>query len=360
MAEASQSGTIVVVDEALDEGVALGVMAEAVFAGVTGGRRVVLEGFGEAAVEALGHAVGLRAIGAGEFVAHAVALADLVEGVGTGAAVALAPARIAEAIGELRAVIGEDGVDGMTEGLQEALQTGSDGRGAALLDDFDVDEAGSALDGDEDIGGPALQARQVFQVDMDIAEGFGREALGGRLGIRGSLRDASALEAAVQGGAGDIGAQAAAHDFQSVVEREPQPGAQFDGDLLFFGGKAGGQGVGRGGAIGHLAALFPAPDGGLADAEFARQRGWRLATRLDIGPHLRRGRGVGMQLHQHRRPSSHAMPNDTPTRSSQPPGTKHASRDPLLNRLRGGLVGPCLRRDDNSKALGKRTSGSGH
>jgi len=33
----------------------------------------------------------------------------------------------------------------------------------------------------------------------------------------------------VQGRAGDIGAQAAAHDLQGIVKREPQPGAQLDG-----------------------------------------------------------------------------------------------------------------------------------
>jgi hypothetical protein len=332
VAEASQSGSIVVVDEGMDEGVALGVIGEAVFTGVAGGSGVAFEGFGEAAIEALGHAVGLRMVGSGEFVADAVALAELVEGMGAGATVALAPARIAEAVGELRAVVGEDGVDGMAEGLQKALQAGGDGRAAAFLDDLDVDEAGGAFDGDEDVGRLALQARQVFQVDVDIAEGFGGEALGSRFGIGGLLRDAPALEAAVQGRAGDIGAQAAAHDLQGIVERKSQPGAQFDGDLLLFGGKAGGQGMGRGRAIGHVLALFPAPDRCLADAEFARQRGRRLATRLDVGPHFRRGRRVGMQRHQHRRLSSHVMPDDTPTRSCQPSGTKHFRRDPRAKR----------------------------
>ena len=92
VAEASQSGAIVVIDEGVDEGVALGVVGEAVFAGVGGVAGVAVKGFGEAAVEAFGHAVGLRPVGSGEFVAHAVVLADLVEGVGAGAAVAAVPA----------------------------------------------------------------------------------------------------------------------------------------------------------------------------------------------------------------------------------------------------------------------------
>ena len=83
---------------------------------------MVVEGFGEAAVEALGHAVGLRPVGPGEFVAHGVVLADLVEGVMAGAAVALVPACSAEAVGELGAVVGEDGVDGVAEGREEAFE----------------------------------------------------------------------------------------------------------------------------------------------------------------------------------------------------------------------------------------------
>src|SRR6516165_3835398 len=143
--EASQSGVIVVIDDGMDEGVALGVVGEAVFAGVGGGAGVAVKGFGEAAVEAFGHAVGLRPVGSGEFVAHAVASADLVEGVGAGAAVAAMPAGGAEAVGELAAVVGEDGVDGVAEGLEEAFQAGGDGLAAALLDDLDVDEAGGAF-----------------------------------------------------------------------------------------------------------------------------------------------------------------------------------------------------------------------
>ena len=61
---------------------------------------MAVKGFGEAAVEAFGHAVGLRPVGSGEFVAHAVASADLVEGVGAGAAVAPTAEYIAEAVGD--------------------------------------------------------------------------------------------------------------------------------------------------------------------------------------------------------------------------------------------------------------------
>src|SRR5262249_53906421 len=56
--EASQSGLIVCVDDGVDEGVALGVVIKAVFAEIGGSSGVVSDSLGEAAVEALDHAVG--------------------------------------------------------------------------------------------------------------------------------------------------------------------------------------------------------------------------------------------------------------------------------------------------------------
>jgi hypothetical protein len=140
--EASQSGTIVVGDEGEDEGVSLGVIVEAVPSGVGGCRRVVSESLGKPSVEAFGHAVGLRPVGAGELVAHAVVLADPVEGVSSGSLLAPAPTRIAEAVGELRTIIRQNSVDRVAEGLEEALQASGDGCAAALLDDFHMHEAG--------------------------------------------------------------------------------------------------------------------------------------------------------------------------------------------------------------------------
>jgi len=160
---------------------------------------VAIEGLAEAPVEALDHAVGLGPVGSGELVFDAVALADLVEGMSACAAVALSPARVAEAVGEFRAVVGQDGVDGMAEGLQEALQAGGYGGSAAFLDDLHVHEAGGPLDGHEDVGGLALQAGQVLQVHMHVAEWRGRERLGGWLGLGRAVRHAMALEATVQG-----------------------------------------------------------------------------------------------------------------------------------------------------------------
>jgi len=148
----------------------------------------------------------------------------------------------------------------------------------------------------------------------------------------------------VQGGAGDVGAQAAAHDFQDVVEGERQAGAQFDGDRLFLGGKAGGQGVRRGRAIGHVMAVLPAPDGGLADTQFAGQRGGAGRALLDIGADARGRRGVGVQLQLH--------------------GAAFPCADPLRRRRSGktlapvGPQGPPARRAARPVAIAARARGS--
>ncbi len=74
-----------------------------------------------------------------------------------------------------------------------------------------------------------------------------------------------------------------AHDFERIIEGEPQAGAQFDRDRLFERLEAGLQGVGRMRPVGDLAALAPAIGGdrGLADADsLARSRTaavlWRI------------------------------------------------------------------------------------
>lgn len=327
MAEASQSCSIVVFDEVEDEGVSLAVVDEAVFACVLAGDGMVAEGLGQPSVEALGHAVGLGPVGLGELVFDALCLADLVEGMLAGPFVALAPAGVAEAVCELRSIVGEHGVDRVTEGREEALQAGCDGLAAALIDDLDMDEAGDALDGHEDIGRAPFEAGQMLEVDVHIAERLGIEALDRRRRLGGPLRHAPALQAAMQGRAGDLGAQAAAHDLQHIVQRQAKLRAQLHRDLFLFGREAGGQAVRNRRTVGDVLAPLPAPHRGFAKTQLTGQLGDRPAGSLDIGPHPRRRRGVGVQLQEHRRSSSQAMPNPTPSLSIQPSGTKHEGRE---------------------------------
>ena len=165
---------IIGVDGALEEGVSLFVGEELVFAGVGAGGGVLAQGLGEASVEAFGDTVGRGMEGFGQAVFDAVGMAELVEGMPAGGfAQGLAFHIDGEAVGELGAIVGEDGVDRMGEGLEEALEAGGDGVGVAALGNLDVDEAGGAIDGDEDIGGLALQPGKVLEVDVDEAAGNG-------------------------------------------------------------------------------------------------------------------------------------------------------------------------------------------
>ena len=109
--EASQAGAIVVGDEGVEVGVALGVIEETA---VVGGAvlRHAVEVFAKASVEALGHAVGLRPEGPGEAVIDAMPGTAAVERMlARGFVVGLALLVDGEAVGELGAVVGQDGVD---------------------------------------------------------------------------------------------------------------------------------------------------------------------------------------------------------------------------------------------------------
>ena len=74
---------------------------EAVFAGIECGGGLFGDGVGDASVEALDHAIGLRVEGFGELVADAVFGAQAIEGMASGAGVAFDIAGGAEAVGEL-------------------------------------------------------------------------------------------------------------------------------------------------------------------------------------------------------------------------------------------------------------------
>ncbi len=63
VAEAFESGSIVVMDDVVKEGVTFGVAVELVLAAVSGGGLVGVDGVGEASVEAFDEAVGLRPVG---------------------------------------------------------------------------------------------------------------------------------------------------------------------------------------------------------------------------------------------------------------------------------------------------------
>src|SRR5215510_9346663 len=82
VAETFEAGVIVVGDEAIEEGVAVGMRGKAAMGDAA--FRLPTDGLGDAPVEAFSEAVGLRPVGPGEAVVDLALGAETVEGVPTG------------------------------------------------------------------------------------------------------------------------------------------------------------------------------------------------------------------------------------------------------------------------------------
>ena len=106
-------------------------------------------------------------------------------------------------------------------------------------------------------------------------------------------------QATVDGAARELRIDTALHDFGDVVEAEADVFAQF-ADQRFLGGRGALSEVMPGvRAVGHAIATFPAAYGGLADAELGGNLGHGGLALLNVGPRLRRCRGVGVQADLH-------------------------------------------------------------
>jgi hypothetical protein len=199
-----------------------------------------------------------------------------------------------EAVGELAAIVGEDGMDRIREVGEEPGEEAGGSFRVALWMDFHIDIAGRAIDSDEGVALPPLQGRQVFEIDVNEADSRLFEDADRRLVGLGPLVEAVASEAAMNGAARELGVEAAMHHLDDVVERQRKPGPQFANQRLLHRGKADCQALGSMGTIGDRVAAAPAPNGGLADAQFGCQfRDWPTAA-LDVSPGLRGRGGVGV------------------------------------------------------------------
>jgi hypothetical protein len=106
-----------------------------------------------------------------------------------------------ETVGELGAVVGQDGVNAMWEVGQEAAEEAGRRLGIAPPMDLDIDIAGGAVDRDEDIAFAPLQGRQMFQIDVDEADsGLLKDADAGPVRLVVAA-DPMAMEAAMDGAA---------------------------------------------------------------------------------------------------------------------------------------------------------------
>ncbi|MGC2202174.1 MAG: hypothetical protein WA633_18810 [Stellaceae bacterium] len=159
--EASQAGAIVVGDEGVEAGVAFGMVEKAaVMSGAV--LRHSAEMLAKAAVEGFDHTVGLRPEGLGEAVDDGALDADAVEGmVARGFVLGFSLFVDGEAVGELGAVVDQDGVDRERKVVEEARQKTGGAVGPAVGKDFEIDKAGGAVDGDIGIAAPAAQWRQA-------------------------------------------------------------------------------------------------------------------------------------------------------------------------------------------------------
>ena len=232
--ETSQSGAVVVGDEGVEVGIAFGMVEKAA---VVGGAvlRHAAEMFANAAVEALDHTVGLRPEGLGEAVGDGARGADPVEGVvARGSVLGFGFLVDGEAVGELGAVVGQDGVDLERKGVEEAGEETGRSSGAAIGQYFEIDKAGGTIDCDIGVAAPAAQRRQVFDIDVDEpGRGLGLEGDRRRL-LRGQAGgQAVALEAAMHAAARQLRVEATSHRLDDVVERQRQAAAQLD-DQGFF------------------------------------------------------------------------------------------------------------------------------
>ena len=168
--ETFETRSIVVADEAVEEGISLGVRDEEAMSG--GALWLSADGFDDATVEAFDQAVGLRPIGFGQAMVDVVFGTDPIEGMAAGGSIARLVLHVdGEAVCELAAVVGQDGVQAMREVGDEAAEESCGGVGIAPWMDLQIDVARGAVDGHEGVAPAPLQGGQMLEIDVNEADG---------------------------------------------------------------------------------------------------------------------------------------------------------------------------------------------
>src|SRR5262245_19122111 len=112
--------------------------------------RLAAHGISDPAVEAFDEAVGLRPVGSSEAVVDLALGAEAIEGMLTGwSIVGLVLHVDGKAIGELTAIVGEDGMNPMWKVREEAFEESGGGVGIPPGMDLELDVAGRPIDGDK-------------------------------------------------------------------------------------------------------------------------------------------------------------------------------------------------------------------
>ena len=198
--EAFEAGTVVILDEAIEELIAIGMGSEQPVCDAA--LVLAADRIRNSAIEALNEAIGLRPVGSGEAVLNAFACAKSIERMlARGFVVRLVFLVDGEAVGELGAIVGENGMHRMREVGQEALQESFRSLGIPLRMNLHVDVACDPIDGDEGVAFAPLQRGQMLEIDVDEADGCLLENTDRRLVRLGALAQAVALQAAMDGAA---------------------------------------------------------------------------------------------------------------------------------------------------------------
>ncbi|MEK7265831.1 MAG: hypothetical protein AAB227_07005 [Pseudomonadota bacterium] len=140
---------------------------------------------------------------------------------------------VGKAVGPFPAVIGENGVNGVGEALEEALEKGACARRPAIGEYLDIDKARRPVDGDERVGAAAVKRGQRLDVEMNEAERKIGAERGRPLDRSGRLGGhAMAPERSVNGAARQLGVDAAMRHFDDVVERQGKARPEIDDEAL--------------------------------------------------------------------------------------------------------------------------------
>jgi hypothetical protein len=286
------------VHEAAEEGIAIGVRAKEAVGDAAFG--LLTDGFDDATVEAFDKSIGLGPVWSGEAMIDVVLGAEAIEGMLAGRPIMRLALHVdSEAVGELTAIVGQNSVNAMRELGDEAAEKAGSGFGIAPGMDFEIDVTCGSIDGDEGIALSSLQSWQVFEIDMDEADGGLLEGADRWFfGLR-PLVQPETFKAAMDRAPGEIGIDASPHHLSDVVQRQIQLRPQLMNQCLIELREAGSKRLGRVRAVSDRGPPPPPADRGLTNAELGGECRHRRPAVLDVRPDLWRGRSVGVQGYVH-------------------------------------------------------------
>jgi len=233
----------------------------------------------DGAVHSFDLAVGPRMVGLGEPVFDAVLTADLVEAMDP---VTRCPAvAVLRQVGELDAVIGQDGVQRVWHGFEQRFKECDRGRPVSLVVELGEGELGGAVDRDEQVE-LAFLGSDLGNIDVEVADWVRLELLLCRLvaGHVGQPADAVALKAAMQGRARQVW-DGGLQRVEAVIERQQRMAAEGDDHRLLLDGEHSRvNGLRPHARIADARPLAPLLDGRRADPVTPGERPYALFTPL--------------------------------------------------------------------------------